>query len=100
MKGRAFLLSNKDSTLRSDVMSLKQKQKYTSTRETLGAKLQQEGLHFGQAEKEEHPWLGGQLHGPRPLQPSPWWHPLIWHRGFSLCPCLCPSPLWLPGLGR
>ena len=77
MKGRAFSLSNKDCTLSSDVMSLKQKQKYTSTtndisRKTLGTKLQHEGLHFGLVEKEEHPWLGGQLHDPWPLQPSPW----------------------------
>ena len=72
MKRRAFSLSNKNSKLRSDMMSLKQKQKYNSTtnditRETLAAKLQQEGLHFGLVEEEEHPWLGGQLHGPRPL---------------------------------
>ena len=76
MKGRAFPLSNKDSTLCSCVMSLKQKQKYTSTtngitRETLGAKLQQKGLHFGLTQNEEHPWLGGQLHDSRPLLPSP-----------------------------
>ena len=101
MKGRAFSLSNKDSILRSDVMSLKQKQKYTSTtnditREILGAKLQQKGLDFGLTEKEEHPWLGGQLHDPRPLQPSPWRHPLTWQRVSSLCPSL-PR---LPGLGR
>ena len=83
MKGRAFTLSNKDSTIRSDEMSLN-KNKNTLllqkdiTRKTLGAKLQQEGLHFGLAEKEEHPWLRGQLHDPQPLQPSPWWDPLIW----------------------
>ena len=104
-ENKSILLSNKNSMLRSDMMSLKQKQKYNSTtnditRETLGAKLQQEGLHFGLAEEEEHPWLGGQLHGPRPLQPFPLWHPLISQRVFSLCPCLCPSPPWLPVLGR
>ena len=97
MKRRAFSLSNKNSMLRSDKMSLKQKQKYNSTtnditRKTLGAKLQQEGLHFGLAEEEEHPWLGGQLHGPRPLQPFPLRHPLISQRVFSLCPCLDPCP--------
>ena len=101
MKRRAFSLSNKNSMLRSDMMSLKQKQKYNSTtnditRKTLGAKLQQKGLHLGLAEEEEHPWLGGQLHGPRPLQPFPLRHPLISQRVFSLCP----SPPRLPILGR
>ena len=85
MKRRAFSLSNKNSMLRSDMMSLKQKQKYNSTtnditRKTLGPKLQQEGLHFGLAEEEEHPWLRGQLHGPWPLQPFPLRHPLISQR--------------------
>ena len=94
MKRRAFSLSNKNSMLRSDMMSLKQKQKYNSTtnditRKTLGAKLQQKGLHLGLAEEEEHPWLGGQLHSPRPLQPFPLRHPLISQRVF-------PLPLPLP----
>ena len=97
MKRRAFSLSNKNSMLRSDMMSLKQKQKYNSTtnditRETLGAKLQQEGLHFGLAKEEEHPWLGGQLHGPQPLQSFPLQHPLISQRVFSLYPYLDPCP--------
>ena len=105
MKRRAFSLSNKSSMLCSDMMYLKQKQKYNSTtnditRKTLGAKLQQEGLHFGLAKEEEHPWLGGQLYGPRSLQPFPLRHPLISQRVFSLCPCLCPSPPRLPILGR
>ena len=64
MKGKALTLSNKDSTICSNEMSLN-KNKNTLllqkdiTRKTLGAKLQQEGLHFRLAKKEERPWLGG-----------------------------------------
>ena len=87
MKGKAFSLSNKDSTLRMDIMSLKYIYIYIYiyssttndiTKETLGAKLQQEGFHFGLAEKKEHPWPGGQLPDSRPLLASPGRHPLTW----------------------
>ena len=69
-------------------------------RKTLGAKHQQEGLLFALAEKEEHPWFGGQPYDPQPLQPSPLRDPLIWKRVFSFCPCLCPSLPQLPRLNR
>ena len=88
MKGRAFSLGNKDSTLRTNMMSLN-KNKYTSTtngitKETLGAKLQHKGLRFSLAEKKEHPWPGGQLPDSRPLLASLGWHPLTWQRISSL----------------
>ena len=75
MRRRTFILITRHNTILLDEKSLKNTntiqlpfkmiQKKGKIK-TLGAKPQQGDLLFVLAEEEEHPWLRGQPHDPRP----------------------------------